>query len=350
MNNELNLENYDFVLPKELIAQEPTYHRPESRLMVYYKQKNKTEHLQFKDIVNLIDDSWCIVLNKTKVEPRKIYCKKTTGGEIVIIITHYEDNQIKCILSPSKKLKLGQEIVLPNNVIMKITKKDYDTEEIVLEGDIKKAKIEKLISENGFAPLPPYIKRDKFDSRNSEDLIRYQTVYADTGCSIAAPTAGLHFNEEILSKLVKKGIEIIYINLNIGIGTFKLLNVKKISEHKMLPEFGEIEDDVAERISELLKKEKKMLCVGTTTTRLIEYVFNKYGKIVPFKGLADIFIYPGYEFKIVSGLITNFHLPKSTNFVLLSAFIGIEKAKELYDIAIKKQYRFYSYGDVMMII
>ncbi len=350
MNDNYDLNLYNFVLPKELIAQEPVSVRGESRLMVYYRQYDKVEHLMFKDIVRIIDKDCCVVLNKTKVFPTKLYCKKPTGGNVTIIVTKIEEGLLKCIFSPYKKISIGQNIILPNGLTVSVVSKETDTGEFVLQGEFTKEMLSEVLHRYGVAPLPPYIKRSKEDPRHSIDLERYQTVYAQEGYSIAAPTAGLHFSKEIIDELMKNNVKIVYITLNIGIGTFKPISTPKINKHKMLPEYGIIDKTTAEVINDYLIANKKIFCVGTTTVRILEFVYNKYKKIVPYEGWVDNFIFPPYKFNVPSGLVTNFHLPKSTNLVLVSAFVGREKLLQLYSIAIKQKYRFYSYGDAMMIV
>ncbi|MFN3550639.1 MAG: tRNA preQ1(34) S-adenosylmethionine ribosyltransferase-isomerase QueA [Endomicrobiia bacterium] len=349
MDYEFDSNFYDFDLPKELIAQLPSEKRSESKLFFYKRSTQEIKHLKFKDIVEILDNKYCIVLNNTKVEKRKIICKKPTGKEVPILITQYKDNFLKCI--PYKSIKINQKLILPQNIECIVVDKDYQTQEIVLEGIFQKEKIKYLIDKYGLSPLPPYIKRkQRILELNEIDKERYQTVYAEKEGSLAAPTAGFHFDREILSKLIEKGIEILYITLNIGISTFKPIKTKSILGHKIFPEYAEVSKDTAQKINKLISDGKKILCVGTTVVRTLEFLMTKYDKIIPYSGDVDIYIYPGYEFKITSGLITNFHLPKSTNLVLVCAFAGREKVLNLYKIAIENQYRFYSYGDAMLIL
>ncbi len=350
MISEHKIENYNFILPKVLVAQEPSFKRSSSRLLFFSREKNKIFHLTFDKITDYLDDNYCLVLNNSKVENRKLNCRKDTGAEISLIITSYEDNKVKVLFTPFKKIRLGQKIIFPEGLELKIDRQVPDTGEFILVGDFDRDVIKKILSIYGLAPLPPYIKRNNNDLRNKEDLIRYQTVYAKDGNSIAAPTAGLHFDKNILDILVKKGIKIVYIKLNIGISTFKKVNVEYITQHKMFPELAEVDEYSANIINDCVEKSKKILCVGTTTVRTLEFLVNRYRKVVTYNGLVDNFIYPPYKFKIVNGIITNFHLPKSTNLVLVSAFVGREKLLDLYKIAIKERYRFYSYGDAMLIL
>ncbi len=349
MEHEFDSIFYNFDLPKELIAQTPAQKRSESKLFLYKRSNQEIKHLKFKDIVEILDNRYCIVLNNTKVEKRKIICRKHTGAEIPILITQYKDNLLKCI--SYKNIKTNQRLILPENIECIVINKDYETKEIFLEGSFTKQKIKHLIDKYGLSPLPPYIKRKKHQIKLNEiDKERYQTIYAEKEGSLAAPTAGFHFDEEILSKLIEKGIEILYITLNIGISTFKPIKTKNILEHKIFPEYAEITEHTAQKINKLISDGKKILCVGTTVVRTLEFLMTKYNKIIPYSGDVDIYIYPGYKFKIISAMITNFHLPKSTNLVLVSAFVGREKLLNLYKVAIENKYRFYSYGDAMLIL
>lgn len=347
MEDNFSVESYNFDLPKELIAQEPPKEREFSKLLVYNRSDNTIKHLQFYQIVDLIDENTCIVLNNTMVDKRKIICKKTTGSLIPILITEYENNEIKFL--PYKRVKIGTKIILPNNTECEIKSFNQQTGEYLMTGNFKKNEIDSLIQQYGLAPLPPYIKRKK-DEKKEVDLERYQTVYATQPGSIAAPTAGFHFSEKIISELAQKKVRILYITLNIGLATFKPVKTQDIRQHKLLPEKVIVEPQVAQEINQAVEEGKKILCVGTTTVRTLEFLATQYGKIVPYCGEVDLYIYPGYEFKITSCMITNFHLPKSSNLILVSAFVGRQKLLELYKIAIEHRYRFYSYGDAMLIL
>lgn len=347
---DLQLESYNYFLPKELIAQEPAKERSESRLLVYLRDKDKILDLKFSNIVELLNNEYILVLNNSKVQKRKIFGKKVSGAEMSIIITSYDNHLMKVIFSPFKRIKLGQKIILPTENQVEVVSQDTNTGEFILKGNFSESDIEKMLEKWGMLPLPPYIKRAKNDSRNKNDLERYQTVYASDGKSLAAPTAGLHFTQEVLSKLMEKGIKIVYVKLDVGIGTFKSVNVKNISQYKMLPEWACVSDETSKEISLALENGKKVLCVGTTTVRTLEFLMTKFGKVVSYEGFVDNFIYPPYNFRVVSGLITNFHLPKSTNLALVSSFVGREKLLQLYNYAVEEKYRFYSYGDAMLIL
>jgi S-adenosylmethionine:tRNA ribosyltransferase-isomerase len=348
MKEEYNLDLYNFELPKELIAQLPSQKRSESRLFYYDRKIDKISHLKFRDILDILDENYCIVLNNTKVESRKIECKKSTGGSIFILITYYEDNLLKFI--PYKSINSSRRLILPNNIEIEIKYKNLQTGEFEAFGNFSKEDIENIIKSFGLPPLPPYIKRKKDDERIKIDFERYQTVYAQKNGSIAAPTAGLHFDKEIIRKLIEKNVKVLYITLHVGISTFKPVKTKDITKHKIFPEFAEVSKETAEGIVKSKKENKKIIAVGTTVVRTLEFLFSKFGEIKPYSGEIDLYIYPGYDFKVVSGIITNFHLPKSSNLILISAFVGREKLLELYKIAIENRYRFYSYGDAMLIL
>ncbi|MCX7956876.1 MAG: tRNA preQ1(34) S-adenosylmethionine ribosyltransferase-isomerase QueA [Endomicrobia bacterium] len=348
-NKNFLISSYDFVLPKELIAQSPAEKRELSRLFFYNRATNEIKHLIFSDIVDIIDESYCIVLNDTKVENRKIECKKPTGGVLFILITEFKDNQLKALCY--KKLNRNiNKLILPNGVEIKVIGKDETTSEFIFETTLKAFELKELINLYGLPPLPPYIKRKLSDPLYELDKIRYQTVFAKNPASLAAPTAGFHFTKDILDKLTKKGIKILYITLNVGLSTFKPIKSKDLRQHKLIPENVFVSKNTAELLSFHLSKGGKVLCVGTTTVRTLEFLASKFGKVVSYSGPADIYIYPGYNFKIANGLITNFHLPRSSNLVLVSSFINREKILELYKIAVENRYRFYSYGDAMLIL
>jgi len=347
MKEEYNLDLYNFDLPKELIAQLPSQKRSESRLFYYDRKIDKISHLRFRDILDILDENYCIVLNNTKVDNRKIECRKTTGGIVNILITDYNNCLIKFL--PYKRVNF-KKLILPNNVEVEIIDKDFTTGEFIAKGKFSKQDIKDMIKNYGLPPLPPYIKRKKDDERIKIDFERYQTVYAQKNGSIAAPTAGFHFDEEIIRKLIEKNVKVLYITLHVGISTFKPVKTKDITKHKIFPEFAEVSKETAEGIVKSKKENKKIIAVGTTVVRTLEFLFSKFGEIKPYSGEIDLYIYPGYDFKVVSGIITNFHLPKSSNLILISAFVGREKLLELYKIAIENKYRFYSYGDAMLIL
>lgn len=333
------ISKFDFILPAELIAQSPAQKRDESRLL-YLKRKNNTiADLQFKDIVDLLSFDDFLVVNNTKVLKARLYGKKETGGNIEILLTDEIDKRtFKGMVRG--KVKKGDSIIIENNLI---TVKELIDEVRILEFDCDPYE---LMEKFGHIPLPPYIKR--LDTK--EDHSRYQTVYSKNDGSVAAPTAGLHFTAELLEKIKNKGVDIVEITLNVGIGTFKPVKTDYIEDHKMHAEKYFISEDAREKINDLKSKGKKLVAVGTTSVRALESIANEEGNIEKSGAFStDIFITPGYKFKIVDKLITNFHLPKSTLLMLVSAFAGYEFTMNAYKHAVNNRYRFFSYGDAMFI-
>ena len=347
----ISTKDFDYELEEKYIAQFPSQKRDESKLLVMDKFSGNLEEKRFFNIVDYFSDNDILVLNNTKVFPARLYAKKETGAKIeVFLLKNLKDNLWECLLKPAKRVK--------NGLILKIS--DELSVEIIEPLENMKWKI-KLIYDNsknifdilqkdGNIPLPPYIERKMTDEQiKSLDYERYQTVFAKNTGSVAAPTAGLHFTQDILDKLRKKGVQICYVTLDVGLGTFKPVSVDNILEHKMDSETFEISEETAKIINDGLKCGKKITAVGTTSVRTLETVMQKYGKIKAVKDSSEIFIYPGYEFKIVNRLITNFHLPKSTLIMLVSAFSSKEKIMNAYDYAKKHNFRFYSYGDCMFL-
>lgn len=271
MKEEYNLDLYNFDLPKELIAQLPSQKRSESRLFYYDRKIDKISHLRFRDILDILDENYCIVLNNTKVDNRKIECRKTTGGIVNILITDYNNCLIKFL--PYKRVNF-KKLILPNNVEVEIIDKDFTTGEFIAKGKFSKQDIKDMIKNYGLPPLPPYIKRKKEDERIKIDFERYQAVYAQKNGSVAAPTAGFHFDEEIIRKLIEKNVKVLYITLHVGISTFKPVKTKDITKHKIFPEFAEVSKETAEGIVKSKKENKKIIAVGTTVVRTLEFYFQ----------------------------------------------------------------------------
>ena len=341
----MNLKDFYYFLPEELIAQEPIKKREESRLLIMKKNTRGMEHKYFKDIVNYLEKGDCLVLNDTKVIPARLYgVKQNTGGkmEFVLLKKVGQDNW-EVMVKPGRRAKKGAMFVFGNNEM---------TAEVIeeVEGGNRIVKFEydgvfqNVLDRVGVMPLPPYIKKQLIDKE------RYQTVYARNDGSAAAPTAGLHFTNELLERLKKKGISITYVTLHVGLGTFRPVKVDVIEEHKMHAEYFEISQDTCDIINTVKEQGKKVVAVGTTACRVLETVSDDNGKVSPTNGWTDIFIYPGYKFKIIDALITNFHLPESTLLMLVSAFAGGEYVMRAYGEAIEQKYRFFSFGDAMLII
>ncbi|MCB4204059.1 tRNA preQ1(34) S-adenosylmethionine ribosyltransferase-isomerase QueA [Deferribacterales bacterium Es71-Z0220] len=333
------INKFDFNLPDELIAQSPAQKRDESRLLYLNKEHNIINELQFKDIVNLLTPNDFLVVNNTKVLKARLYGKKETGGKVEVLLTDEIDkNTFQGMVRG--KVKEGDKIIIEGN---KVTVKELIDEIRVLEFDCDPYK---LMEKFGHIPLPPYIKRDD----TKEDHTRYQTVYSKNEGSVAAPTAGLHFTTELMEKLKNKGVEVVEITLNVGIGTFKPVKADYIEDHKMHSEKYFISEEARKKINDLKNKGKKLVAVGTTSVRALESIATDTGYIENFGAFStDIFITPGYKFKIVDKLITNFHLPKSTLLMLVSAFAGYDFTMNAYKHAVNNRYRFFSYGDAMFI-
>lgn len=340
----MNVSDFDYELPQELIAQTPSAQRDMSRLLVLHKQTGELEHKRFHDIIDFLKEGDCLVLNDSKVLPARIFGEKIpTGAKIEFVLLKCIEGDVwEVILRPGRKALPGAkfsfgggklvaeilEVVDDGNRIVKFT---YD------------GNFYELLDEIGNMPLPPYIK-DRL-----EDGSRYQTVYARELGSAAAPTAGLHFTPELLAKIAEKKIDVVYVTLHIGLGTFRPVKVDKVEEHKMHTEFYSITEQAAQTINKAAEQGRRIICVGTTSCRTLESASDESGKITKLSGNTDIFIYPGYRFKMCKAMITNFHLPQSTLIMLVSALAGKENIMNAYGEAIKERYRFFSFGDAMFI-
>ena len=345
------VSEFDYNLPENLIAQIPADKRENSKMMVLERNTNLIQHKHFFDIVDLIDENSILVLNNTKVMPARLYgTKEETGAKIeVFLLKQLNGKKWETLIKPSKRIKEGTIIKISDELSAKAIEKTEEDGgwivELIYEGNILE-----VLHRNGNIPLPPYIERKLANEDIKKlDFERYQTVYAKDEGSVAAPTAGLHFTKEILQKLNDKGVEIDYVTLNVGLGTFRPVKCENILEHKMHSESFEISDDTAKRINEAKAKGKKLIAVGTTTVRTLETAYQKYGCIKACHDDSELFIYPPYEFKVIDELITNFHLPKSTLLMLVSALAGKEFIFKAYKEAIENNYRFFSYGDCMFI-
>ncbi len=343
------VSDFDYKLPEELIAQTPTEKRENSRMMVLNREEHKFYHKHFYDIVDYLDDNCILVLNNTKVIPARLYGHKDTGAFIEIFLLKQKEEKIwEALVKPSKRIKEGMVIKIADCLSAKALENLGDGKwliELIYDGILYE-----ILDKVGNIPLPPYIERKMTDDeRKSLDYDRYQTVYAKNEGSVAAPTAGLHFTKEILEKLKNKGVEIAYVNLTVGLGTFRPVKCENILDHKMDSEEFEISQETADMINNAKAKGKKLVAVGTTSVRTLETAYQQFGEIKACKSASQLFIYPPYEFKVVDNLITNFHLPKSTLLMLISALAGKDFVFEAYKSAIEEKYRFYSYGDCMYI-
>ena len=338
------LSDYDYFLPEELIGQKPREPRDSAKLMLINRKTGEIEHKHFYNIIDYLQKGDVLVRNATKVIPARIYGHKESGGVLeVLLIKRISIDTWECLLKPAKKLKLGQKLYIGENkeLIAELLEIKEDGNRILkfyYEGSF-----EEVLDKLGSMPLPPYI------TRKLENKDRYQTVYAKEGESVAAPTAGLHFTDELLKELKEKGVKIARVTLHVGLGTFRPVKVDNVLEHKMHDEYYEISEESVEIINTAKEQGNRIFAVGTTSVRTLETVYKKYGKLVACKGNTDIFIYPGFEFKVVDCLITNFHLPKSTLIMLVSAFASKEIIMNAYNEATKNKYRFFSFGDAMLI-
>lgn len=348
----MKLEDFNYNLPKDLIAQEPSKKRDESRLMILNRQNNTIEHKHFFDIIEYLNEGDCLCLNDSRVIPARIFAKKEiTGANIELLLIKRIDGDIwEVMVRPGKKLKNGNRVLISEKhnfygEVLGYADEKNGTRKIKFEYD---GIFMEVIEEVGAMPLPPYIEREA----DSVDKERYQTVYNHIEGSVAAPTAGLHFTNELLNKIEQKGVKIAYLTLHVGIGTFRPVKCENIEEHEMHFEEFTISTESANIINETIRGGGRIISVGTTSTRTLESSFVEIGDkyyVKPQNGNTGIFIYPGYKFKIVDALITNFHLPESTLIMLISAFYDREKILSAYKEAVEKKYRFFSYGDAMLI-
>lgn len=340
----MKLSDFYYDLPEELIAQEPILNREMSRLLVLDKETGNIEHKVFKDVLQYIDSGDCLVLNDTRVIPARLLGEKEgTGGKIeFVLLKRIEADIWEVILKPGRRAKVGTRFVFGDGTLK------AEIIEIIEEGNRLvrfeyEGVFEEVLDKVGIIPLPPYIHK-KLD-----DAERYQTVYAKYRGSAAAPTAGLHFTKELLQELADKGVNIAYVTLHVGLGTFRPVKVENITEHKMHSEFYSITNDACDKINTAVKNGKKVIAVGTTSCRVLETAAGQDGLVAESSGWTDIFIYPGYKFKVVSNLITNFHLPESTLLMLVSTLAGRENIMNAYKQAVEQRYRFFSFGDAMYI-
>ncbi len=339
----MNIEDFDYELPENLIAQCPIKDRSSSKLLVLNKTTGEYQDMIFKDIVSLFKKGDVLVLNNTKVLPARIYGEKAdTHAHIELLLLKDLGNDTwECLSRPFKRLEVGTIIIFNDELKAEVIEKD--TKGIIKAKFIYKGIFLEIIEKLGTMPLPPYIHE------TLKDQSRYQTVYAKYLGSSAAPTAGLHFTTELLEELTKKGVELLYVTLHVGLGTFRPVMEKDITKHNMHSEEYEITEEVAMKLNKAKEEGRNIYAVGTTSTRTLEANITKYGLFKSTKESTNIYIYPGYEFKAINGLITNFHLPKSTLIMLVSALAGTDHILNAYKHAIESGYRFFSFGDAMLI-
>jgi S-adenosylmethionine:tRNA ribosyltransferase-isomerase len=340
----MKTEDFDFELPERLIAQTPIKNRDESKMLVLDKKTGNIEHKHFNEIINYLEKGDTLVLNDTKVMPARLYgVKEQTDALIeILMLKEIKENVWECLTKPAKRVKIGT-IISFGNGLLKAKCIDIKEEGIRIFKLEYKGILYEILDALGEMPLPPYIHE------KLEDKDRYQTVYAKNIGSAAAPTAGLHFTTKLLKQLEEKGINIVYITLHVGLGTFRPVNVEDVTNHKMHSEFYIMSKKSADILNKAKQENRRIISVGTTSTRTLETIMNLYGEFKECSGWTDIFIYPGYEFKAINALITNFHLPKSTLVMLVSALAGKENIMNAYHEAIEKEYRFFSFGDSMFI-
>ncbi|NBG88920.1 tRNA preQ1(34) S-adenosylmethionine ribosyltransferase-isomerase QueA [Isachenkonia alkalipeptolytica] len=340
----MRTEEFNFDLPENLIAQSPIEKRDDSRMLTVDRVSGEIEHKRFYEISEMLEKGDTLVLNDTKVIPARLYGKKkATGGKVELLLVAEEKEKTWLVMArPAKKLKVGTTVIF-NEGLLEGTVTEEREEGLRLINFQYTGDFYAVLDQLGEMPLPPYI------GKTLQNPDRYQTIYSKNLGSVAAPTAGLHFTEEVIEELENKGINIVYITLHVGLGTFKPVEAENILDHKMHAEFYHITSEVAEIINKTRNQGNRVIAVGTTSCRTLESIAGKEGKVEAGNGWTDIFIYPGYRFRGIDGLITNFHLPKSTLIMLVSAFAGRENTMNAYKEAIEQKYRFYSFGDAMFI-
>ncbi len=339
----MELSEFDYYLPPELIAQEPVSRRDQSRLLVINRKTQAIEHTYFSQLVHYLSPGDVLVLNNTRVIPARLTgARKDTGGKVEVVLLKPTGNQTwEALVKPGRRVPPGKEIVFGEGKltasVLETTQEGGRILSFSYEGSF-----EEVLSQLGILPLPPYIKRELKEPQ------RYQTVYAEEEGSVAAPTAGLHFTRQMLEKIQSTGVKVVYITLHVGLGTFRPVKVERVEEHKMHQEFYSVSSKSCQELNQALQSGSRIIAVGTTSCRVLETI-KKEGGFVSGNGWTDIFIYPGYKFKAVDALLTNFHLPRSTLIMLVCAFAGKDLVFKGYREAISKQYRFYSFGDAMLL-
>ena len=339
----MKVSDFNYYLPEKLIAQHPYDKRDEARLLILDREKETIEHKIFKNIIDYLNPGDCLVINNTKVIPARLYGKKDTGANVeFLLLKRLDGDEWEAMVRPGGKLKPGTKVTFGDG-ILKAEVLD------ILEGGNRKVKFEyngifnEILDKIGLMPLPPYIK----ETLKEKD--KYQTVYAKYDGSAAAPTAGLHFTEDLLEEIKKKGIEVANVTLHVGIGTFRPVKVENIEEHHMHSEHFYIKEEDCEKINKAKESGHRVIAVGTTSCRVLESIADEKGMVKPIESDTSIFIYPGYKFKCLDGLITNFHLPESTLIMLVSTFAGYDLTMKAYKEAVEKEYKFFSFGDAMFI-
>ena len=341
----MKTSDFYYELPQEQIAQTPIEPRDHSRMMVLHQNSDQIEHKHFYDIIDYLNEGDCLIVNDSRVIPARIYgYKEDTGAKIeFLLLKQLSGNRWETLVKPGKKAKVGAKFIFGDGLLKAEVVDIIDDGNRIVEMECKD-NIFSTLDKIGQMPLPPYI------TEKLEDQERYQTVYSHELGSAAAPTAGLHFTNELLDRIRAKGVNIGYVTLHVGLGTFRPVKVDDVTKHKMHSEHYEIPAETAELINRTKEAGKRVIAVGTTSCRTLESVAAEFGEIKTCDGYTDIFIYPGFTFKVLDGLITNFHLPESTLIMLVSAFYGYEKTMKAYEVAVRENYRFFSFGDAMAIL
>ena len=344
MATKMDVKDFRYDLPQELIAQDPLEDRSSSRLLVLDKDTGEITHKHFYDIIDYLDEGDCLVLNETKVIPARLMgVKKDTGAVVEILLLKRKSKTVwECLVKPGKKCRVGAVIEFGEGLLTGTVSDIVEEGNRIIEFEFDGI-FEEILDKLGTMPLPPYI------THTLKDRNRYQTVYAKNEGSAAAPTAGLHFTKELLKDIEDKGVKLAKVTLHVGLGTFRPVKVSDVRQHHMHSEFFQVSKEAADIINSTRANGKRAICVGTTSTRTVESASDDKGYLKEKSGWTDIFIYPGYKFKVLDALITNFHLPESTLVMLVSALAGREKVLHAYEEAVKEKYRFFSFGDAMFI-
>ena len=340
----MKTSDFDYYLPEEQIAQTPAEPRDSSRLLVYDRKKDEIYHKHFYDIVDFLKEGDVLVRNNTKVLPARIFAYTENGGKVeVLLLKRFNLTDWEVLVKPGKKARIGAKLTVSQDLSLVVTDifEESGSRKVTFNFD---GVFEDVISRIGEMPLPPYI------TEKLKDKERYQTVYAKVDGSAAAPTAGLHFTDALFEKIKAKGVEVVDVLLHVGLGTFRPVKADNVLEHHMHSEYYEIGEEAAERINKAKKEGRRIIAVGTTSVRTLESAADENGFVKPIKGNTEIFIYPPYKFKCVDALITNFHLPKSTLIMLVASMTGREKILDIYKTAVEEKYRFFSFGDAMLIV
>ena len=340
----MRTSDFDYYLPEELIAQTPVEPRDTSRLLVYQIKADKIEHKIFKDVVSYLKEGDVLVRNNTRVLPARMFAFTENGGKVeILLLKRFDLKTWEVLVKPGKKARIGKVLTISNELKLKVIDNIEDSGSRKVEF-IYDGVFEDIISRLGDMPLPPYI------TQKLQDKERYQTVYSKTDGSAAAPTAGLHFTPELLEELTKKGVIIVDVLLHVGLGTFRPVKEDDVTKHHMHSEYFEISEEACNTINKAKKEGRRVIAVGTTSVRTLESAVNEKGEVVAQKGNTDIFLYPPYKFKVVDGLITNFHLPKSTLIMLVACLVGQDKILDIYKTAVEERYRFFSFGDACLFL